>query len=233
MPMTPIPCSWAMGRISVWNELKLASRTLTGICSVSQGKPCGKHAAEDGRALVPGEADEADLALLFRLQHRLGRAAGGEDAIRVVGEGHLVDLPEIEVVGLQPAQALLQLDHRVGRRAVVGAVLGHQEDLVAVAILRQRVPHAPFRLVVGILPGVVHEGDAVVDGGVNDAGGLVLRRHAEVKAAETEHRNADPGRAQGSQGNATRSGARHGSCSSFDLAGDGEARFLADAVRVR
>ena len=134
-----------------------------------------------------------------------------------------MDLPEIEVVGLQPAQALLQLDHRVGCRAVVRAVLGHQEDLVAVAILGQRIPHAPLRLVVGVLPGVVHEGDAVIDGGVDDAGGLVFRRHAEMKAAQTEQRNADPGRAQRSQGNTTRSGARHDSCSSLVSPRDGEA----------
>src|SRR3712207_653405 len=112
------------------------------------------------------------------------------------------------------------------------AVLGHQEDLVAVAILCQGIPHAPLRLVAGIFPGVVHEGDAIVDGGVDDARGLVLGRHAEMEASETEHRNTDPSRAQGSQRNATRSGARHALTAPYSRA-NGEARFLADAVRVR
>src|SRR5215212_4572800 len=33
------------------------------------GKPLRQHAAEDGWTLVPGEANEADLALLFRPHH--------------------------------------------------------------------------------------------------------------------------------------------------------------------
>ena len=184
--------------------------------------------------LCPVKPMKRTLPSLFRLQHRLRGAAGGEDAIRVVGPGHLVDLPEIEVVGLQPAQALLQLDHRVRRRAVVGAVLGHQEDLVAVAILRQRHAHAPLRLVVVVLPGVVHEGDAVVDGGVDEADGLRLpaaRRCGSRpdRASET----STPVLPRGRRGMPSFVARDHCSpCSFVSPAGD-EARFLADAPRVR
>jgi hypothetical protein len=52
---------------------------------------------------VAGEADEASFSFFLRLQHRLGRTAGGVDALWIVGEGDLVNLPEIEVIGLQAA----------------------------------------------------------------------------------------------------------------------------------
>src|SRR5205085_851536 len=45
--------------------------------------------------------------------------------------------------------------------------LGHQEDLLAVAIL-QGLAHADLAAAVVVIPAVVHEGDAGVDGGADD-----------------------------------------------------------------
>ena len=49
--------------------------------------------------------------------------------------------------------------------------LGHQEDLLAVAVA-QGLAHADFADAVVIVPAVVHEGDAAVDGGADDLDAL-------------------------------------------------------------
>ena len=96
-----------------------------------------------------------------------------------------MDLPEIEVVGSQPFQRLVQLPHRHARVAAVRADLGHEED--ALAPVGDRPAHANFTLALVVLPGVVHEGDARVDGRVNDLHGLTGRRdEPEVIAAQSE-----------------------------------------------
>jgi hypothetical protein len=52
---------------------------------------------------VSGEANEADLALLFCRKQRFGLAIRRENQIRIVVIDHLVNLPEIEMIGLQAA----------------------------------------------------------------------------------------------------------------------------------
>ena len=54
-------------------------------------------------SLVAGEADEAELAGLPRGDERLDGAARGEDALRVVHADDLVDLHQIDDVGLAGA----------------------------------------------------------------------------------------------------------------------------------
>ena len=83
----------------------------------------------------PGEADEAHLALLLGLVERFEHAALGVGQFGVVVEADAVDLPQVEVVGLEPAQRLVEHLHGQVRAAAVRADLGHEEDLVA----------APFR----------------------------------------------------------------------------------------
>jgi hypothetical protein len=56
------------------------------------------------RTLVAGEADVADLSLMLRQLERLDDAASREMALRVVLVSALVNLPEVQVVGLQPLQ---------------------------------------------------------------------------------------------------------------------------------
>jgi hypothetical protein len=73
----------------------------------------------------------------------------------------------------------------------VRAVLGHQEGLLAQAVLGQRLAHAPFRLTVVVLPGVVHEGRAGIDAFVHDADrgffrAFRLRQMRPADAKETD-----------------------------------------------
>ena len=76
--------------------------------------------------------------------------------------------------------------------------LGHQEDLLAVAVA-QRLSHFDFALAVPVVvvPGIVHEIDAAVDGGTNNSRGqLVGRSLADVRTADADHGNGLTGFAE-------------------------------------
>ncbi len=92
------------------------------------------HFQVNCRVFVAGEADEARLALLLGLVEGLQHAALGVGKFGVVVEGDIVDLPEVEVVGLVAAQRLLEHLHAQNGAAAVRADLGHEEDLVALTL---------------------------------------------------------------------------------------------------
>ena len=86
-------------------------------------------------------------------------------------------------VGLEPAQAVLQVRLRLLGRAA--ADLGHQEDLVAAAPLGQGLAHPLLGDAVVVVPAVVHEGDAFVDGPLDQAHGLLVVELFRVRAGMT------------------------------------------------
>ncbi len=55
---------------------------------------------QHGGVVVPGDAEEAYGSLLPRLLERLDGAVLAEDALQLNGRAHVVELPQIEVVGL-------------------------------------------------------------------------------------------------------------------------------------
>jgi hypothetical protein len=130
-----------------------------------------EHPVVHRRILVAGEADEADLARLARGGERLDRAALGEDAVGILEPDRLVDLHQVDVVGAESAERLVDLP----RGGVAGAAvdLRHQEDLVAIAV-EQRFAHALLARAAVVVPAVVEERDAAVDGGADDADALHL-----------------------------------------------------------
>ncbi len=83
-------------------------------------------------------------------------------------------LPEIEVIGLQAVQRLLEHLHREILAAAVRAYLRHQKYAVAAA--PQAFAHPDFALAAMIFPAVVEESDAAVYRFLDDAyrGLLVL-----------------------------------------------------------
>ena len=154
----------------------------------------------DGRVLVPGEADEADLALALRLLEGLDGAAGREVALGVVLVDHFVDLPEVEAVGAQSSQRLLELSHRRGAVTAMRADLGHEEDPLSPSA-RQRAAHDLLTAAVVVFPRVVEEGDALVHGGLHDALGLPRALdQAEVIAAQAHRRHLHAGAPENAAG---------------------------------
>ncbi len=153
----------------------------------------------DARIFVARETDEAHLARLLGFQRRL-EASFVEDPIRIVVVHHLVELPQVEMVGPEPAQAFVQVLQRPF--VVALAVLRHQEYLVAAAVHAQRLAHHLFGVAVVIIPSVVEEVDALVHGRVHDADGFALVLHrSDMPAAQTYDRDALPGLAEYASGN--------------------------------
>src|SRR5665811_668548 len=61
---------------------------------------------------------------------------------------------------------------------------GHEKNLLAVAV-SQGLAHADFAFAAVVIPRVVHEVNAVIDGSTNDADALLLIRPAEVITAQS------------------------------------------------
>src|SRR5260370_33397762 len=93
------------------------------------------------RTLVTCEADKANLARLLGFQDGFHRSAFGENAVRVGGANHFVQLAEIDPVGLKAAQGLVDLA-RVGR-LIASIDLVHRESLLAMTSVHI-VAHAAF-----------------------------------------------------------------------------------------
>ena len=92
------------------------------------------------------------------------------------------------MVGAQAAQAVLQTLQRV--LVVAPAILGHQEDLLAVAIDGEVAAHDLFRSPAAVVPGVVEEGDAFVGGHVHEACAFCVGNAAGVRAADAHQGDA-------------------------------------------
>src|SRR2546430_11300675 len=141
----------------------------------------------DGGTLVAGEPDVADLAGALRRYHRFQRTVGPEHPLRVRHPDHLVELHEVDAVGLEPAQRLIDLLRR--RLPVATVDLGHEKHLVAIAVA-QRLSHADLARPTVVVPAVVEEVDSVVDGRADDADGfLLVSLPAEMVAAHADQRH--------------------------------------------
>jgi hypothetical protein len=155
-------------------------------------------AVGDPVAGVVGRAGVADLALDDQL------VQGGDRLLeRRLGVGAMV-LVEVDVVGLEPAQARLDRPADVAAGATrlllvaahPRAELGGEHDLVPAALedlAKERL--RPAAVAVGV--GGVEQVDVLVDGGVdNGAGPLQVQARAEVVAAEADHRDGQAGGAE-------------------------------------
>ena len=88
----------------------------------------------DRWTLVSGETHETYLALLFRGEQRFGDPVWSKDQIWIVVINHLMNLPEVEMIGAQPAHRFLQLLHGHVFAAAMGADFGHHKSLIALAL---------------------------------------------------------------------------------------------------
>src|ERR1700687_4910935 len=115
--------------------------------------------------LLSREADISDLARSLPVDERTIGAFLVEDSMWIVIPQDLVMLHEIDAIGPQPLERLGALPPRFRVRPPVD--LRHQKDLLPVAI-PERLSHAGLARAVVVVPAVVQEVDATVDGGSND-----------------------------------------------------------------
>ncbi len=153
-----------------------------------------EHAKVDGGIFVSGEADVADLSCLACGDGGFDGSAGGEDAVGIFHADDFVELDEVDHVGLEAAEGLLELLVVLVGGAAVD--FGHEEDLLAVAVA-EGLAHADLGDAVVVVPAVVDEGDAAVDAGVDELdafGGVLLL--AEMVAAHADGGDAFAGGAE-------------------------------------
>jgi hypothetical protein len=151
------------------------------------------------RGPVPGEPDVADFAGVAGFD-------GGPDAALVkqpLGVDRPIDfveLPEVQIVGLQPPQAVFQM--LLGAPVVAVAALGHEKHLLPAAAVGQCLAHHLFAAPVVIIPSVIKEGHPFVDGFVHDPDRLGFLGQADMVAADSHDRDLFVGTPQPSRRNA-------------------------------
>ena len=146
-----------------------------------------EHPEMDCGVLVAGEANVPDLAGFASGNRGFDCAADAEDAVGIFHPDDLMELHKVDHVCLQTAQRLFELLIIRVRGAAVH--LGHEQDLLPVAVA-ECLAHANLGQAVAVIPAVVHESDATIDGsaGETDALGSFLLA-ADVTAAETDRGN--------------------------------------------
>src|SRR5437016_12465032 len=153
----------------------------------------------DGGALVAGETDVADLARALRRHHRFQRAVRPDRPLRIRHPDPFVELHEFDAVGLQSPERLVDLPR--GTLLVAPVDLGHEKRLFAIAVA-QRLSHAELARPAVVVPAVVEEVDAAVDGRAYDADGfLLVRLPPEMVAAHADQRHHLAGAPQATIGN--------------------------------
>ncbi len=107
------------------------------------------------------------------------------------------------MVGLEPLEGFLEHLHGDTLVAAVGANLGHQHDAVALTLERGAEPL--FAGAIVIIPGIVEEVNAGIQGTIDDSFGLALVfRRPEMVSADSDDGNLHARAAQGSLRNRAR-----------------------------
>ena len=144
---------------------------------------------EDEGIIMSGYPQKAYNALVSGFLKCLNCSVFGEDFVSVLFGLDVVELPAIEVVGLQPPQAVIQ----VCQRALVVAItdLSHEENLVTA--ISNGLAHHFLAVTVVVIPAVVEERQAVVDRLMHESDGghvtVVAGRLADMPATEAKDRN--------------------------------------------
>ena len=141
-------------------------------------------------ALCPVKPRKRTFPCSFAFTSASAAPLGRMKSSGIVIECHAVNLPEIEMIGLQPAQRLLEHFRGKCGIAAVCTDLRHQENLIAQAF--EPLAHPVLGFAAVILPAVVEESDSAVDCLIAnlDGGGLILCI-AKMMPAQPKRGNLD------------------------------------------
>ncbi len=138
---------------------------------------------ENRRIRVARDAHESRQSLFLRFMHHTQRAGRREQNLELLREADVVKLEEIDVVGLQPLERLLELAPGIAIATLVG--LRRHEHLVPA--MRKHLPVVQLRvLVYGRGIEVV---DSDIDRPIDDLDGLGRPLVESGFSAETEYRS--------------------------------------------
>lgn len=132
----------------------------------------------------------ADLALLPGPDQRFHGPARRQQGLKLLGQGHLVGLVEINIIRVQPGQAQFQFGHGLLCPALAG--LGGDDELVPDA---GKGPAHLF-LAVQVLVGGIEKGDALVHSVAQHGLGLGEPQPNNGNAAEADGGNDQTGLSQ-------------------------------------
>ncbi len=169
-------------------------RHLAGVEVEVVGSALIEHTEMDRGVLMAGEADVADFSGLLGGEDGFERAVGSEETVGVFETDVFVELDEVDVIGLKTLEGFIDLDGGGGFGAAVE--FGHEERFGAVAVAKGPA-HADLGFTAVVIPAIVEEIHATVEGGADDgdADGGVLGA-ADVVAAEADGGDALAGFAE-------------------------------------
>src|ERR1022692_3442684 len=142
-----------------------------------------QHPEMNKRVLMAGKTDVTNLSRAPGFHHGFDCAVCAENSVRIFQSDDLVELHQVNSIRLQPFQGFVDL---LGGGFFGAAVaLGHEESPFPVTV-SQSFPHADFADTVIVVPAVVHEGDALVNGAAdNRYARSFVRLFAYVKSAQS------------------------------------------------
>ena len=151
------------------------------------------HRGQQNRGIVvAGNAQVTHAALGPGLQEGFHGPALAEDPGKIILAAKVVQLPEIQVIGVQPPQAVVEKPERPIVGAIVG--LGGQEDRgamfaqgQAVIVHTAGVGGGSFEVIHALLQGTLDHGDGL---------GFPAMRSQDALAAEAENRDGLTGTTQ-------------------------------------
>jgi hypothetical protein len=112
---------------------------------------------------------------------------------------HLVQLPQVQVVGLKPLQTLIENLEALLLAPTFPAMrtkLGHQKNLLTAGTC-QRLTHQHLAAPVVVVPGIVEKVNALIDRAVHDPDRfLVVLKVTNMGPAQCDERYFFPGLAQ-------------------------------------
>jgi hypothetical protein len=151
---------------------------------------------------MTGDADVAHDPLATCRDERLDRAAGGEDRVDLLHAREVVDLPQIQVIGLQRLERLVQQPTRAVTRAVV--CLAGEKRLAPPAL--HDLPDVALRHAATVARRGVDVVDAEIERPLHDRDGygLVVRLLDGRLPAEAEEPHRVAGLAQVARGHRRR-----------------------------
>ena len=160
-----------------------------------------------GRVLVAGEANQPGFSLLLGSIQGFDYAAFGIGQVGIVIITDGVNLPQIQVIGLQASQGLLEHPHGFIGTAAVRANLGHDKSPIAMAF--QASAQEVLGLAIVIFPAVVEKINAGIQGFMDKLDRLVgIFKISKMMSSNSESGNLEPVATQSAPGNLARTSRR-------------------------
>ena len=154
-----------------------------------------EHLQIDRRVFVSVESHEADLPLLLCPGNGFENTIARVDQFGVIVVDDLVNLPDVEMIGLQTGKRRIQHAHGNVLIGAVGGDCAHDDDFVSFAL--ERDAKLLFAEASVKLPCIVEDVDAVVDGFGNHVVHLsLISNGAEMEAAQSQDGTLEAGMTQ-------------------------------------